>query len=104
MVRESEPPQVPVMVDKVTLFYNETCATCLQARDRLADLLAAAKIPFVAKEVSNNVDNRDHLILSSGQVGSPVVLVDKREILGIDRLRLKRFLGIDVGQDHPSHW
>jgi len=92
------------MVDMVTLFYNESCATCLHARDRLADLLAAADIPFVAKDVINNVDNRDHLILSSGQVGAPVVLIDKREIIGLDRLRLKRYLGIDVGQDHPSHW
>jgi glutaredoxin len=92
------------MVASVTLFYNESCATCLQARDRLADLLAAADIPFVTKEVTNDVNNRDYLILSSGQVGSPVVLVDKREVVGLDRPRLKRLLGIDVGQDHPSHW
>ena len=59
------------MVNSVTLFYNETCSTCLQARDRLADLLAAVDIPFHAKEVSNDVNNRDYLILSSGQVGSP---------------------------------
>ena len=92
------------MVGSVTLFYNETCATCLQARDRLADLLATANIPFVAKEVTNNVNNRDHLILSSGQVGAPVVLVDKREVVGLDRARLIRLLGIDVGLDHPCHW
>ena len=92
------------MVDSVTLFYNETCATCLQARDRLADLLDTANIPFIAKEVTNDVNNRDHLILSSGQIGAPVVLVDKREVVGLDRARLIWLLGIDVGQDHPSHW
>ena len=92
------------MVSSVTLFYNGTCAICLQARDQLAELLATANITFIAKEVTNDVNNRDHLILSSGQVGAPVVLVDKREVVGLDRARLIRLLGIDVGQDHPSHW
>jgi glutaredoxin len=92
------------MVNSVTLFYNETCSTCLQARDRMAGQLAAANIPFTVKEVSNDVNNRDYLILSSGQIGSPVVLVDKREVVGIDRARLKRLIGVDVGPDHPAHW
>jgi hypothetical protein len=70
----------------------------------LANLLAEGKIPFTAKEVTTNVDNRDHLILSSGQIGAPVVLVDKREVVGIDRSRLRRLLGIDMGQEHPAHW
>ena len=92
------------MVASVTLFYNETCATCLQARDRLTDLLVAANIPFRPKEVTRDVKNRDYLILSSGQVGAPVVLVDKREVVGLDRARLIRLLGVDVGLDHASHW
>ena len=92
------------MVDRVTLFYNETCSSCLRVRDHLADLLAAANLAFVAKEVTTDVNNRDYLILSSGQIGSPVVLVDKREVVGLDRARLKRLIGIDVGEDHPAHW
>lgn len=92
------------MVDSVTLFYDENCADCLRARDRLADLLAEEHILFTAKEVTTNVNNRDHLILSSGQVGAPVVLVDKREVVGLDRVRLRRLLGVDVGQEHPAHW
>jgi glutaredoxin len=92
------------LVNSITLFYNETCSICLQARDRLADLLAAKDIPFHVKEVSNDVNNRDYLILASGQVGAPVVLVDKREVVGLDRARLKRLIGIDVGQDHLAHW
>ncbi len=92
------------MVESVTLFYNETCPACLRARDTLADLMAERNIPFLAKEVTTNVDNRDHLILSSGQIGAPVVLVGKREVVGLDRPRLKRLLGVDVGQEHPAHW
>ena len=92
------------MVDSVTLFYNETCQDCLRARDTIADLMADQHIPFTALEVTSNVDNRDHLILSSGQIGAPVVLVNKREVVGLDRRRLQRLLGVDVGQEHPAHW
>jgi len=92
------------MVDSVTLFYSDKCQECLRARDHLADLLAERKIPFKAKEVSSNVDNRDQLILTSGQVGAPVVLVNKREVVGLNRTRLERLLGFDVGEEHPAHW
>lgn len=92
------------MVESVTLFYNETCNDCLRARDNLARLTAEHHIPFSAKEVTANVENRDLLILTSGQVGAPVVLVNKREVVGLDRPRLQRLLGFDVGQDHPAHW
>jgi len=92
------------VAESVTLFYNETCADCLRARDHLARLMAERQINFTAKEVSANVDNRDALILTSGQVGAPVVLVNKREVIGLDRPRLQRLLGVDVGHDHPAHW
>jgi glutaredoxin len=92
------------MVDSVTLFYNAHCPDCRHARDHLAELLAERAVPFSAKEVTADVHNRDLLILTSGQVGAPVVLVDKREVVGLDRARLQRLLGFDVGQEHPAHW
>ena len=92
------------MVESVTLFYNETCPTCRHARDKLNGLMAERHIPFQAKEVTHNVDNRDLLILTTGQIGAPAVLVDKREVVGLDRPRLRYLLGVDVEQDHPAHW
>lgn len=92
------------VVESVTVFYNQSCPTCVQARDTLADLMAERHIPFVAKEVLSNVNNRDLLILASGQIGTPVVLVDQREILGFDRRRLRYYLGADIAFDHPAHW
>jgi glutaredoxin-related protein len=92
------------MVESVTLFYNENCTECLRARDALARIMDDRHITFSAKEATTNVSNRDLLILTSGQVGTPVVLVDKREVVGLDRHRLQRLLGVDVGQDHPAHW
>ena len=92
------------MVESVTLFFDESCPTCTQARDRLTGLMAERQIPFQAKEVTKNVDNRDLLILTTGQIGAPAILVDKREVVGLDRPRLRYLLGVDVEQDHPAHW
>jgi glutaredoxin len=92
------------VVETVTLFYNQGCPICRQARARLTDLMAERRIPFQAKEVTADVNNRDLLILTSGQIGAPVVLVDRREVVGIDRARLQYLLGVDVGQDHAAHW
>jgi glutaredoxin len=92
------------MAQAVTLFYNETCPLCRRARDELTTLLADRGIAFVAREVTKDVANRDLLILTSGQVGAPVVLVDKREVVGLQPTRLQRLLGIDVGEEHAAHW
>jgi glutaredoxin len=92
------------VVESVTFFYNQSCPTCRQARDTLARLMAERGVPFAAKEVTANVDNRDLLILTTGQVGAPAVLVDKREVVGLDQSRLEYLLGVDVGPDHPAHW
>jgi glutaredoxin len=92
------------MVESVTLFYNETCPSCRRAREALAEFMASRHIPFQALEVTTDVNNRDHLIVSSGQIGAPVVLVNKREVVGLNRARLQRLLGVDVGQEHPAHW
>lgn len=104
LLLQTDRPRVACVAQSVTLFYRETCAECVRARDTLARLTAERSIPFTAKEVSSNVDNRDLLILTSGQIGTPVVLVDKREVIGLDRSRLQRLLGVDVGLDHPAHW
>lgn len=98
------PLQVSRMVESVTFFYDESCPTCIQARDKLGGLMAQHHIPFSAKEVTKNVDNRDLLILTTGQVGAPATLVDRREVVGLDRPRLKYLLGVDVENDHPAHW
>lgn len=92
------------MVERVTFFYDETCPTCIQARDRLDRLMAQRNIPFIAKEVTKDVGNRDLLILTTGQVGAPAALIDQREVVGLDRPRLKYLLGVDVENNHPAHW
>ena len=92
------------MIESVTLFFDQRCPQCRQARETMTDLMAERQIAFSAREVTSNVSNRDHLILSSGQIGAPVVLVNKLEVIGLNRARLKRLLGVDVGQEHAAHW
>ena len=92
------------VVESVTLYYNETCPICRQARETLANLMAERNISFTAREVTTSVDNRDQLILTTGQIGAPAVLFDKREVVGLDGPRLRNLLGVEVGPDHPAHW
>ena len=96
--------QVPRVVESVTLFFHGTCPICRQARETLGNLMAERNVPFAAKDVDVTVENRDLLILTTGQIGAPAVLVDKRDVVGMDRPRLKYLLGVDVGMDHPAHW
>jgi glutaredoxin-related protein len=89
------------MVDSVTLFYNAHCPDCRHARDHLAELLAERAVPFSAKEVTADVHNRDLLILTSGQVGAPVVLVDKREVVGLIEPVCNVYLDSTWGRNIP---
>jgi len=92
------------VAELVTLYYAGRCAECRQARDTLAHLLAERGVRFKAFDVETDLEARDRLILISGQIGAPVVVVDKRELVGFDPRRLQRFLGVEVGLEHRAHW
>ncbi len=92
------------MPEEVTLYYAGRCAECRRARDTLARLLGERGISFRPLDVEADLEARDRLILVSGQIGTPVVVVGKREIVGLDPRRLARFLGVDVGAEHKAHW
>jgi glutaredoxin len=90
--------------EQVTLYYAGRCAECRRARDTLTRLLGERGIDFRALDVETDLEARDRLILVSGQIGAPVVVVDKREIVGLDPRRLRHYLGVDVGEEHKAHW
>lgn len=92
------------MVQSVTLFYRETCAECLHARDHLADLQTSGNRAFVPREVSANQDHCAQPSITDGQSGTPVILVDARNVVRLDRLRLDRLRGVDIKHDHPTRW
>jgi hypothetical protein len=53
-------------------------------------------VPFVAKNVAEDATARDELLTRTGHLAVPVITVDGEVIVGFDRGRLQRLLGLKV--------
>ena len=51
-------------------------------------------MPFTARNVAEDAGARDELVAKTGRMAVPVILVDDEVIVGFDRGRLKRLLGL----------
>ena len=58
------------------------------------EFLSSQGIAFAAKNVAEDPDARDELVARTGRMAVPVITVDDEVVLGFDRGRLKRLLGI----------
>jgi len=51
-------------------------------------------VPFSAKNVAEDAAARNELLARTGRVAVPVITIDGDVVVGFDRGRLKRLLGI----------
>jgi len=51
-------------------------------------------VPFTAKNIGEDTAARDELIAKTGRMAVPVIMVGDEVIIGFDRGRLKRLLGV----------
>jgi glutaredoxin 3 len=51
-------------------------------------------VNFVAKNVAEDAAARDELIARTGRMAVPVITIDEQLVVGFDRGRLQRLLGI----------
>jgi glutaredoxin len=51
-------------------------------------------VEFGAKNVAEDLAARDELIAKTGRMAVPVITVDEHVVVGFDRGRLQRLLGI----------
>jgi glutaredoxin len=51
-------------------------------------------VPFTAKNVAEDVGAREELIAKTGRMAVPVITVDDQVVVGFDRGRLQRLLGL----------
>lgn len=75
---------------RVTVFSTPTCPYCNMAKRYLRD----RGIRFRDVDVSRDMAAARDLIRRSGQMGVPVIDVDGRLVIGFDRARLDRLLGL----------
>ena len=55
----------------------------------------ANNVPYEEFDVAGNVEKRKEMMEKSGQLGVPVILIDNDVVVGFNRPKLDRLLGID---------
>ncbi len=58
------------------------------------EFLSSYGVPFAAKNVAEDATAREELVAKTGRMAVPVITVDDEVIVGFDRGRLKRLLGL----------
>ena len=58
------------------------------------EFLSSHGIAFTAKNVAEDAEARDELIARTGRMAVPVITIDDEVVVGFDRGRLQRMLGI----------
>ncbi len=75
---------------KVTVYSTPTCPYCIRAKQFLKE----KNIVFEDIDVSTDHEKADEMIRKSGQIGVPVIEIDGEIIIGFDKERLKKVLGV----------
>ena len=78
------------MAKKVTVYSTPTCPFCIRAKQFLKE----SNVLFTDIDVSSNSDKADEMIKKSGQMGVPVLEIDSAIIVGFDKEKIKKELGI----------
>lgn len=75
---------------KVKVYSTKTCTYCNMEKE----FLKQNKIEFKDIDVSNDQDAANEMIEKSGQMGVPVTEIDGKIVVGFDKEKLKKLLGI----------
>lgn len=78
------------MVKKVVLYGTKTCPWC----DKAEAFLKENNVKFEKKNVGEDSAARSEMLDKSGQLGVPVIDVEGTIIVGFDREKLKKSLGL----------
>ncbi|MBN1326084.1 glutaredoxin family protein [Candidatus Falkowbacteria bacterium] len=75
---------------KIKIYSTPTCPFCHQVKDYLKD----KKIEFTDYDVSFDNDRAQEMIDKSGQMGVPVVDIEGEVIIGFDKEKIDKILGL----------
>ena len=78
------------MAKNVKVYSTSTCPWCLRVKQFLKD----SNIAFEDIDVSSNLVAAEEMIQKSGQMGVPVIEIEKEIIVGFDKERIKGTLGL----------
>jgi glutaredoxin-like YruB-family protein len=78
------------MVKKVKVYSTPTCPYCV----RVKQFLKESAVAFEDIDVSSDQDKAQEMIKRSGQMGVPVIDIDGELVVGFDREKIKKILGV----------
>lgn len=81
----------------VTIYSTPTCHYCAMAKD----YFKANNVGYTAYDVSADADKRKEMMDKSGQLGVPVILIDNEVVIGFNKPKLARLLGIGESSEQP---
>ena len=79
---------------KVVVFTTPTCSWCT----KLKSYLRQRQVPFREVDVSKDAAAARDLVRRTGQQGVPVITIDGKAIVGFDKPKIDRLLGLKPGQ------
>jgi len=78
------------MAKKVTIYSTPTCHYCNEAKNFFAE----HGIAYESFDVQSDLKKRKEMVDKSGQMGVPVIFVDKDMVMGFDEDKLKKLLNV----------
>lgn len=78
------------MVKLVKIYSTPTCPYCIRAKQYLKE----NAVNFEDVDISTNEEAAEEMIKISGQMGVPVIDIEGELIVGFDKERIKKALGL----------
>ena len=79
---------------RVLVFTTQTCPWCVRVKEYLRE----RQVTFREIDVSRSASAARDLVRKTGQTGVPVVEIDGKPIVGFDRGKIDKLLGLENGK------
>jgi len=77
-------------MQNVTIYSTPTCHFCHMAKD----FFKANNIVYTEYNVASNLEKRKEMVEKSGQMGVPVIIIGDELMVGFDKPKISKLLGI----------
>lgn len=74
----------------VSIYSTPSCHFCVLAKD----YFKANNVAYTEYDVASNLKNREEMVSKSGQMGVPVIIIDSEIVVGFDKPKLEKILGL----------
>ncbi|OGI80703.1 NrdH-redoxin [Candidatus Nomurabacteria bacterium RIFCSPHIGHO2_02_FULL_41_52] len=77
-------------MQNVTIYSTPTCHFCHMAKD----FFKANNVAYTEHNVASDLEKRKEMMEKSGQMGVPVIIIGNEIIVGFDRPKIAKLLGL----------